>query len=194
MGLGGCHLINSGERKSLKAAWPYFLCKSPDHIIDKAPIHATSIFNGSFDGIFAYGTPLYDNQKKSVGYWEDPERKVDYSTMDDAASYTAATALDEDAPRALHIASFQLNPRELAAAAQKATGEDFTLVPMGRIKDLAEYTRHEREAHPEGEQDLNASWQGMQYMVSMLQTHHRQLDNDRYPGMHWTSAQEVLAA
>lgn len=164
------------------------------HIIDKAPIQATSIFNGSFDGIFAYGTPLYDGPKKTIGYWEDQERKVDYSTMDDAASYTAAAALDQDAPRALHIASFQLSPHELAAAAQQATGQAFTLVPMGSVTDLANYTRQERQAHPEGEQDLNASWQGMQYMVSMLQTHHKQLDNDRYPGVHWTSAQEILTA
>lgn len=163
-------------------------------IVDKAPIQATSIFNGSFDGIFAYGTPLFDGQKKSVGYWDDPEWKVDYATMDDAAAYTAAVALDETAPRALHIASFQLSPRELADAGEQATGQAFTLVPMGSVQALAEYTRHERAAHPEGEQDLNASWQGMQYMVSMLQTHHEQLDNDRYPELTWASPQTVLQA
>ena len=163
-------------------------------LIDKAPIRATSIFNGSFDGIFAYGTPLYDGPKKTVGYWGDPERKVDFATMDDTAAFTAAAALDETAPRALHVASFELSPRELAAAAQRATGQAFTLVDMGSVDDLAAYTRRERAAHPEGEQDLNASWQGMQYLVSMLQTHHQHLDNDRYPGLSWTSAHDVLAA
>ena len=163
-------------------------------IIDQAPIRATSIFNGSFEGIFAYGTPVFDGPKKSVGYWDDPEWKVDYATMDDTAAYTDAAALDETSPRALHIASFQLSPRELAVAGKQATGQDFTLVPMGSVQDLAEYTRRERAAHPEGEQDLNASWQGMQYMVSMLQTHHRQLDNDRYPGLTWTPPQTVLEA
>ena len=149
------------------------------HVIDKAPIRATSIFNGSFDGIFAYGTPLYDAQKKSVGHWGDPDHKIDFATMDDAAAYTAAAALDEAAPRALHIASFELSPRELVAAAKQATGQDFTLLPMGTVPSLLDYARHERAAHPEGEQDLNASWQGMQYLVSMLQTHHPHLDNDR---------------
>ena len=162
-------------------------------LIDQAPIQATSIFNGSFDGIFAYGTPLFDGQKKNVGYWDDPEWKVDFATMDDAAAYTAAAALDERAPRALHIASFQLSPRELVIAAKDATGQEFTLVSMGSVPDLAAYTQRERAAHPEGEHDLNASWQGMQYLVSMLQTHHQQLDNDRYPGLTWATPQTVLA-
>ena len=164
------------------------------HLIDEAPIRATSIFNGSFDGIFAYGTPLFDYQKKSVGYWGDPDWKIDFATMDDAAAFTAAAALDEAAPRALHIASFQLSPRELAAAAQKVTGQDFTLLPMGSVQDLTAQTRHARAAHPEGEHDLNTSWQGMQYLLSMFQAHHTQIDNDRYPGLTWATPQSVLTA
>ena len=162
--------------------------------IDQAPIQATSIFNGSFDGIFAYGTPLYDGKKKTIGYWGDKNRKVDFATMDDAADFTAAAALDENAPRALHIASFQASPEELAEAAKQATGHEFALVDMGSVDDLADYTRRERAAHPEGEHELNASWQGMQYLVSMLQTHHHHLDNDRYADVSWTPAHEVLAA
>lgn len=161
-------------------------------IIDKASIPATSIFNGSFEGIFAYGTPLYDGKKKTVSYWDSPDWKVDYATMDDTAAYTAAAALDEAAPRALHIASFQLSARELAAAAKRATGQDFELVPAGPVKGLLDYTRQQRSAHPEGEHDLNASWQGMQYLVSMLQAHHPHLENDRYPGLTWTSPDAVL--
>ena len=164
------------------------------HRIDQAPIQATSIFNGSFDGIFAYGSPLYDAQKMTVGYWGDPDRKVDFATMDDAADFTAAAALDQDAPRALQIASFQVSARELAVAAKQATGHDFTLVDMGTVDSMAEHTRQQRAAHPEGEQDLNASWQGMQYLVSMLQTHHDHLDNSRYPNVSWTPASQVLAS
>ncbi len=164
------------------------------HVIDKAPIRATSIFNGSFDGIFAYGTPLYDGPKKTVGYWDNPDWKIDFATMDDAAAYTAAAALDEAAPRALHIASFQLSAKELAAAGQQATGQEFALVPMGPVQGLLDYTRQQRTAHPEGEQDLNAPWQGMQYLVSMLQGHNAKLDNDRYPGLTWASPQTVLQA
>ena len=163
-------------------------------LIDQAPIRATSIFNGSFDGIFAYGTPLYDAKKQSVGHWGNPDWKIDFSTMDDAAAYTAAAALDAEAPRALHIASFQLSAHELVAAAKQATGQEFTLAPMGTVQSLLDYTRQQRAAHPEGEHDLNASWQGMQYLVSMLQAHSGTLDNDRYPGLSWATPQSVLQA
>ena len=36
--------------------------------------------------------------------------------------------------------------------------------------------------------------EGKQYLVSMLQTYHPQLDNDRYPGLTWASPQQVLGA
>ena len=162
------------------------------HIIDKANIQATSIFNGSFDGIFAYGTPLFDGKKKSVGYWGDPDWKIDFATMDDAAAFTAAAALDEAAPRALHIASFQLSPRELAAKGKEISGHEFALNDMGSVDQTLAHTRQARTANPEGENDVNASWQGMQYLVSMLQAHNGPMDNDRYPGVNWTSAETIL--
>ena len=164
------------------------------HVIDKADIQATSIFNGSFDGIFAYGTPLFDGKKKTVGYWGDPDWQIDFATMDDAAAFTAAAALDEAAPRTLHIASFRLSPRELAAKGKEISGQDFTLTDQGSADQLLAYTRQARAAQPAGENDVNASWQGMQYLVSMLQAHSGPTDNHRYPGLTWTSAEAVLRA
>ena len=164
------------------------------HVIDKADIQATSVFNGSFEGIFAYGTPLFDGKKHTVGYWENPDWKIDFSTMDDAAAFTAAAALDQGAPRSLHIASFQLSPRELRDVGEQITGQDFALIDMGSIPQLLEHTRQARSAHPEGEQDVNAPWQGMQYLVSMLQGHSGPADNSRYSGLTWATPEKVLQA
>jgi hypothetical protein len=46
-----------------------------------------------------------------------------------------------------------------------------------------------------GKGELYPAWQGMQYMHNMLEGRGKlvPLDNDRYPGIRWTKAREVLA-
>lgn len=88
--------------------------------LDAAPIAATSILNGAFGEILTYNIPLLDFKQQQVGYWEDADWKIDFTTMDDTAAYTAAAALDAATPRYLRIASFQPSPRELVAAAASA--------------------------------------------------------------------------
>jgi uncharacterized protein YbjT (DUF2867 family) len=88
--------------------------------LDAAPIAATSILNGAFAEILTYGTPLLDFKQQQVGYWEDADWRIDFTTMADTATFTAAAALDDAAPRWLRIASFQHSPRELAVVAGAA--------------------------------------------------------------------------
>ena len=78
--------------------------------LDKSPIAATSILNGAFADILSYGTALYNPDNHSVAYWGDnPDWKIDFSTMDNTADYTAAAALDSTTPKILRIASFQFS-------------------------------------------------------------------------------------
>jgi hypothetical protein len=44
--------------------------------------------------------------------------------------------------------------------------------------------------------DLFPAWQGMQYMRNMFDGRAKlaPLDNDRYPGIRWTTARDVLSA
>lgn len=162
--------------------------------IDSTPMRATSIMNGAFADLLMRDMPLLDFSKKQAGYWDDPDRRADFTTMDDVAAYTAAAALDINTPRLLRIASFQLSPAELAEAANEVTGDSFTLVNMGSLADLAAYNRRERAANSNGEQQLYPRWQQGQYMQSMFSTLNEPLDNDRYTGIHWTSVEQVLSA
>ncbi|MBC7805339.1 MAG: NmrA family NAD(P)-binding protein [Akkermansiaceae bacterium] len=157
-----------------------------------ASISATAIFNGAFAEILTYNIPLFDFQKKVVGYWENPDWRLDFTTMDDTASYTAAAALDSDTPSRLRIASFQVSPRELADFTRDVMKTPFELVCMGSLEDLRVHNKSERAAHPEGESELYASWQQSQYMQSMFSTHHESLDNNRYPDVTWTSLRDVI--
>lgn len=162
--------------------------------LDKAPIQATSILNGAFGEILLYGTPLLDFKKQQVGYWEDADWRIDFTTMDDTAAFTAAAAMDPTAPRFLRIASFQISPNELAHVAEAAGKGHFALVRLGSRADLASHIQHARAANPAGEQDLYADWQQMQYILSMFSIQNTPLDNDRYPGLTWTTAHDVLVS
>jgi len=47
-----------------------------------------------------------------------------------------------------------------------------------------------------GEKELYPAWQGMQYLRNMFDGRAKlePLDNDSYPGLHWTTVREVLSA
>lgn len=160
--------------------------------LDAANVASTAIFNGSFADILTYNTPLFDAKKKSIGYWGDPDWQIDFTTMDNTAAFTATAAIDPTTPLALHIASFQVSPRQLAAFANDDLKTPFELVHLGSLDDLRAFNHRERAAHPEGERELYPAWQQSQYMQSMLSAHHESLDNARYPDVTWTTLQNVL--
>jgi uncharacterized protein YbjT (DUF2867 family) len=162
--------------------------------LDKSPIAATSILNGAFADILSYGTPLYNVKNSSVGYWGDKsDWKIDFTTMDDTADYTAAAAIDPSTPKILRIASFQISPNELIAAGTEVKKTEFKLIPMGSMEDFSASNKQERSANPEGEKELYPSWQGKQYLHSMFGVQNTPLDNDRYSDIHWTSAIDVIS-
>ena len=161
-------------------------------LLDQAPIQATSILNGAFAELLTYNIPLLDFKQHQVGYWEDANWRIDFTTMDDTAAFTAAAALDPATPRYLRIASFQPSPTELAAAAEAAGKGPFELVRLGSRADLATAIGHVRAANPAGEQQLYANWQQMQYKLSMFSVQNTPLDNHRYPDLRWTSLPELL--
>ena len=162
--------------------------------LDKSPIAATSILNGAFADILSYGTALYNPDNHSVAYWGDnPDWKIDFSTMDNTADYTAAAALDSTTPKILRIASFQISPNELIAIGEEVKKTKFKLISMGSLEDFSASNKRERAAHPEGEKEMYPQWQASQYLYSMFSVQNQPLDNDRYPDVQWTSAIEVIS-
>jgi hypothetical protein len=154
--------------------------------LNKAMITPTSIFNGGFAELLTYNIPLLDHKQKTISYWEKPDWKIDFTSMNDTAAYTAAAALDITAPRYLRIASFQVSANDLA----RMTG--YTLKDMGSLAGLDAWNRNERAAHPEGENELYAKWQQSQYMYSMFMARNEVLDNDRYPNLKWSKLETYL--
>jgi nucleoside-diphosphate-sugar epimerase len=161
--------------------------------LDKASISATTIFNGAFADMLTGQMPLILFKQKRVLYWGDADQRMDFTTIDDTAAYTATAALDPSAPRYLRIAGDQLSARELAALVSEVTGEQFRLWRAGGLRMLGVLIRIARTVAP-GNNELYPVWQGMQYMRNMFDGRAKlePLDNDRYPGFSWTTIRDVL--
>ncbi len=163
--------------------------------LDKAPVSATSILNGMFTHLLTGQAPIILFKLKRVVYWEDPDQPLDFTTVDNTAGFTANAALHASAPRFLRIAGDQVSARALADVASQVTGEKFRLFRAGSLKRLETLIKVTRAIFPQ-RSALYPPWQGMQYLHNMFSGRAKlePLDNDRYPGMRWTTVREVLSA
>jgi len=163
--------------------------------VDSAAISTTSVLNGMFMDILQYGMPLLDFKARSVSYWGDADQLLDFTTMDDVGAYTAEAALDDAAPAVLRIAGDQQSPRQLAALATEVLGETFTLQYMGSTEEMAAAIQSVRLTNPGSETEEFPRFQQMQYLHNMFTGRAKlnPLDNDRYPGMKWTTVRQLLA-
>jgi hypothetical protein len=95
----------------------------------------------------------------------------------------------------LRIAGDQISARGLVEVVSEVNGENFRLFRPGGLKRLAKLIKITRAVLPKSNA-LYPPWQGMQYMHNMFSGSAKlePLDNDRYPGMRWTTARDVLAA
>ena len=161
--------------------------------LDQTTISSTTIFNGAFADLLTDQMPMIFFKQKLVLYWGDADHRMDFTTMDDTAAYTANAALDPTTPRYLCIAGDQISPKEIRAAVSEITGHTFRLIRTGGQGLLGIIIKIAKTFSP-SKDDLYPAWQGMQYMHNMIDERAKieQLDNDRYPGMHWTSVKELL--
>ena len=163
-------------------------------VLDKTSISATTIFNGAFTDLLTGQMPLILFKRKLVLYWGNADHRMCFTTIADTASYTASAALDPSAPRFLRIAGDQLSPREIQKVATEVSGEKFRLFRTGGLGMLSALIKIARTLAP-AENEIFPAWQGMQYMRNMIDERAKlnQVDNERYPDMHWTTVRDVLS-
>ena len=162
--------------------------------LDRASISATTIFNGAFANMLTGQMPLILFKLRRVLYWGDADQRMDFTTIDDTAAFTARAALDQSTPRFLRIAGDELSARELATVVSEVSGERFRLFRPGGLGTFCTLIKVAHRVAPR-EQELYPAWQGMQYTCNMLDGRAKlePLDNDRYPGMRWTTVRDVLS-
>jgi nucleoside-diphosphate-sugar epimerase len=161
---------------------------------DRAPIKVTSILNGAFMDMLGAEMPIIQPGLHRVLYWSDADQLLDFTTKDDVAAYVAAAALDETTPRILRIVGDSVSVRDIAAAMTRVTGERYRTLWVGSIGLLSMMISVAKRVAPQPGAAF-PPWQGMQYMRDQFSGRAKltPLDNDRYPGLRWTSVPEQLA-
>jgi uncharacterized protein YbjT (DUF2867 family) len=164
-------------------------------IADRAPIRVTSILNGAFMDMLGREMPIIQPKIRRVLYWSDANQKLDFTTKDDVAAYTAAAAMDDSTPRILRIAGDSVSARELAAAMSEASGEKYRTLWVGGIGSLSLTISLAKRFAP-GPESVFPAWQGMQYMRDQFsgRAKFKMLDNARYPDLGWTTVSELFAS
>jgi uncharacterized protein YbjT (DUF2867 family) len=162
---------------------------------EQAPIQVTSILNGAFLDMLGAEMPIIQSGIRRVLYWGSADQLLDFTTKDNVAAYVAAAALDDTTPRILRIAGDSVSARTIAQAMSDATGKRYQTLRAGGIGSLGVLIRVAKLLAPQPRAAF-PPWQGMQYMRDMFSGRGKlqPLDNQRYPGIRWTSAREHLAA
>jgi hypothetical protein len=162
-------------------------------MLDKAPIAATSILTGMYADLLTGKAPFILFGIRRVVYWGNADQRMDFTTMDNTAAFTAAAALDPATPRYLRIAGDVESAKGLCKAASEATGKKFKLLRAGGLRRFKAVIAITQTLFPQ-KKEIFPAWQGMQYMYDMFTGLPKlePLDNDRYPGIRWTPVSEVL--
>ncbi len=166
-----------------------------DTYADKAPIKVTTIFNGPFMDLLVTDMPLILPKKQRILCWGNPDQIIEFTTTYNIAEFTANAALDTDTPRYMRIAGDRLTCNDFVKLLPKLTGKPYKLFRPGGIGLLNVIIKITRFFSP-SRKELYPAWQGMQYMRDMMEGRiiFTAYDNNRYPGMHWTSVEEFLTS
>lgn len=157
----------------------------------------TSILNGPFMDLLDGGAPLINHRLRRVLYWNREDQPLDFTTIEDAAAFTAAVAADQSpTPHILRIAGDEVTPKELAAIVGRLKGVSYSTLWVGSAGFLGGMAGFMRRLGVGGsENEVFPAWQGMQYSVNMYSGDGKlePLDNGRYSDLRWTKVEEFLA-
>lgn len=181
--------LNDGDNRNLD------LHREFKRWLDRQPIASTSIFNGAFMDMLTGQAPMIMFARRRVLFWRSADQRLDFTTMDDTAAFTAAAALESSTPRILKITGEAITARGLATLLTSLTGTPFQAQWAGTLLTLKAMIAVARLVNP-GKHEPFPAWQGMQYFHNMFQGRAvlDPLDNDRYPELTFTPAREVLRA
>ena len=161
--------------------------------LEKAPIQATTIFNGPFMDLLTTDMPLILFKQKRILCWGNPNQIMEFTTTQNVAEFTAAVAIDDSTPRYLNIAGDKLSCNDFVQLLTELKNEKYTLFRPGGIGLLNVLIKLTRFFSP-SKNDLYPAWQGMQYMRDMMEGRvvFQKNDNDRYSTIKWTTVKDFL--
>jgi len=161
--------------------------------LDKAPIKATTIFNGPFMDLLTTDMPLILFKQQWILCWGNANQILEFTTTDNVAEFTAAAAIDDNTPRYLRIAGDKLTCNDFVQLLTELTNKKYKIFRPGGIGLLNFLIKVTRFFSP-SEKELYPAWQGMQYMRDIMEGRiiFQKYDNDRYSNIKWTSVKDFL--
>ncbi|MEN9577472.1 MAG: hypothetical protein RJA70_481 [Pseudomonadota bacterium] len=158
-------------------------------------IELTSVFQGGFTELLGSGWVLFDYMKRRINYFGDADAKMEFTTWQNTAEFTAAALLDDrSTPRYLRPAGQRTTPREAQAIARRVTGAEFKLnrvMPLGMLRVVIALMKFFK---PGKKDEVMPLWVAMQYgycgALGVMSP--ANLDNHRYPDIVWTSIDDTL--
>ncbi len=161
--------------------------------LDKAPIKATTLFNGPFMELLTTDMPLIMFKQKRILCWGNPNQLIEFTTTYNIAEFTAMAALDETTPRYLRIAGDTLSCNDFVKLLSEITGNKYKLFRPGGI-GLFNIVINLTKFFSPSKTELYPAWQGMQYMRDIMEGRivFQKYDNERYSKINWTTVKEFL--
>lgn len=161
--------------------------------LDTSSIASTSIFNGPFMELLTGPMPMILDKQKWILYWGNADQMLDFTTMDNTATFTANVALDDETPRFLRIAGDRVTPRQMVKILSEVREKEFSLFRAGSI-GLINFIIKMMKFFSPSEKDLYPIWQGMQYMRDMMEGLAKidSYDHNRYSDIEWTNIKDLL--
>jgi uncharacterized protein YbjT (DUF2867 family) len=154
-----------------------------DRAIAAAGMPQTNVFNGAFlEMLTAPFFGMVDTGASRVRFWGSADQLYDFTGTADVASYVAALALDDDAPRgAFEVAGDTKSPRQIADIFTKTASRTFTLEALGTLSDLDAELARRQAAAP----DDPMQWAALQYHRIMASGRGKlkSIANARYPSI-----------
>jgi nucleoside-diphosphate-sugar epimerase len=161
--------------------------------VESTPIKATSILNGMFTDLLNGQAPVILIKQKRIFFWGNRDQKMDFTSIDNTAEFTAHAALDDTSPRWLSIAGQEASMRDLQTAATHVYKHAFKFLRPGGLRTFQMVINLTKTFAP-SKDEIFPAWQGMQYLHDMLTglPKHDRLDNNRYPAIKWQPIESVL--
>ncbi|THZ17463.1 NAD(P)-binding protein [Aureobasidium pullulans] len=138
-------------------------------------------------------SPMIKDKTRKVACIGSDSQLVEFTTMVDTATFTAAVATDPNpTPKYLRIACDVVSPRDIANVESEVYGAKYQPSYMGPVWVKERMIPLKRLFG--GEDKVTNAWQGMQYMTNMYSGVAKagKLDDDHYPELKWTKLVDLI--
>lgn len=103
---------------------------------------------GCFTEVFWGFFGVFDHSTGTLQYYGSPDQKLDVTTYQDAAEYTARAAIDPGCTGVVEFAGDQISVAEVAAAFKEVRGQELPTKCLGSMEDLTAEIDRRLQADP----------------------------------------------